>query len=164
MAELPLVIVNMQRGGPSTGLPTKTEQADLLQAIFGRNGEAPLPIVAPGTPGDCFYAAYEACRIAVKLHDPGHPSLGRLPGHGLRALAHSERGRSGELRAVFRLGAEPDRGRRRRFPALYTRREDAGAALGPNPERRVSNTASAGWKKSTKRAMSRTSRRTTSTW
>ncbi len=70
MAELPLVIVNMQRGGPSTGLPTKTEQADLLQAIFGRNGEAPLPIVAPGTPGDCFYAAYEACRIAVKYMTP----------------------------------------------------------------------------------------------
>ena len=70
MAELPLVIVNMQRGGPSTGLPTKTEQADLLQAIFGRNGEAPLPIVAPGTPGDCFYAAFEACRIAVKYMTP----------------------------------------------------------------------------------------------
>ena len=70
MAELPLVIVNMQRGGPSTGLPTKTEQADLLQAVFGRNGEAPLPIIAPGTPGDCFYAAYEACRIAVKYMTP----------------------------------------------------------------------------------------------
>lgn len=70
MAELPLIIVNMQRGGPSTGLPTKTEQADLLQAIFGRNGEAPLPIIAPGTPGDCFYAAFEACRIAVKYMTP----------------------------------------------------------------------------------------------
>ncbi len=70
MAELPLVIVNMQRGGPSTGLPTKTEQADLLQAIFGRNGEAPLPVIAPGTPGDCFYAAFEACRIAVQYMTP----------------------------------------------------------------------------------------------
>ncbi len=70
MAELPMVIVNMQRGGPSTGLPTKTEQADLLQAVFGRNGEAPLPIVAPGTPGDCFFAAFEACRIAVKYMTP----------------------------------------------------------------------------------------------
>src|SRR5690606_12721530 len=70
MTELPLVVVNMQRGGPSTGLPTKTEQSDLLQAFYGRNGEAPLPIVAPSTPGDCFYAAYEACRIALKYMTP----------------------------------------------------------------------------------------------
>jgi 2-oxoglutarate ferredoxin oxidoreductase subunit alpha len=70
MTELPLVIINMQRGGPSTGLPTKTEQADLLQALYGRNGEAPLPIVAPSSPGDCFDAAYEACRIALKYMTP----------------------------------------------------------------------------------------------
>ncbi len=70
MTELPLVVVNMQRGGPSTGLPTKTEQSDLLQAFYGRNGEAPLPIVAASTPGDCFYAAYEACRIALKYMTP----------------------------------------------------------------------------------------------
>lgn len=70
MTELPLVIVNMQRGGPSTGLPTKTEQSDLLQAFYGRNGEAPLPIVAASTPGDSFFAAYEACRIALKYMTP----------------------------------------------------------------------------------------------
>ena len=70
MTELPLVVINMQRGGPSTGLPTKTEQSDLLQAFYGRNGEAPLPIVAASTPGDSFYAAYEACRIAVKYMTP----------------------------------------------------------------------------------------------
>lgn len=70
MTELPLVVVNMQRGGPSTGLPTKTEQSDLLQAFYGRNGEAPLPIVAPSTPGDCFFAAYEACRIALEYMTP----------------------------------------------------------------------------------------------
>jgi len=68
--EIPLVIVNVQRGGPSTGLPTKTEQADLLQAMFGRNSEAPIPIVAASTPGDCFWAAIEACRIAVKYMVP----------------------------------------------------------------------------------------------
>ena len=68
--ELPLVIVDVQRGGPSTGLPTKTEQADLLQAMFGRNGEAPVPIVAPKSPADCFAAAFEACRIAVKYRTP----------------------------------------------------------------------------------------------
>lgn len=68
--ELPLVIVNVQRGGPSTGLPTKTEQSDLMQAMYGRNGDAPIPIIAASTPGDCFITAYEACRIAVKYMTP----------------------------------------------------------------------------------------------
>jgi len=70
MLELPLVIINVQRGGPSTGLPTKTEQADLLQAVYGRNGEAPLPVIAAQTPSDCFAAVYEACRIAVEHSTP----------------------------------------------------------------------------------------------
>jgi 2-oxoglutarate ferredoxin oxidoreductase subunit alpha len=68
--ELPLLILNIQRGGPSTGLPTKTEQADLLQAMYGRNGEAPVPIVAAATPGDCFDAAIEAARIAITFRTP----------------------------------------------------------------------------------------------
>ncbi|WP_079008876.1 2-oxoacid:acceptor oxidoreductase subunit alpha [Streptomyces sp. XY431] len=68
--ELPLLVVDIQRGGPSTGLPTKTEQADLLQAMFGRNGEAPVPIVAPATPAECFDAALEAARIAVTYRIP----------------------------------------------------------------------------------------------
>ena len=68
--ELPLIIVDVQRGGPSTGLPTKTEQADLLQAMFGRNGEAPVPIVAPQSPSDCFNAAIEAARIAITYRTP----------------------------------------------------------------------------------------------
>ncbi len=70
MMELPLLVVDVQRGGPSTGLPTKTEQADLLQAMFGRNGEAPVPIVAPQSPADCFDAAVEATRIAVTYRTP----------------------------------------------------------------------------------------------
>ncbi len=70
MTELPLVVVDMQRGGPSTGLPTKTEQSDLLQALYGRNGEAPLPVLAASTPGDCFDAAYDACRVALKFMTP----------------------------------------------------------------------------------------------
>ncbi|MEZ5094122.1 2-oxoacid:acceptor oxidoreductase subunit alpha [Nocardioides sp.] len=70
MTELPLLVVDVQRGGPSTGLPTKTEQADLLQAMFGRNGEAPVPIVAPRSPGDCFQTALEAARIAVTYRTP----------------------------------------------------------------------------------------------
>jgi 2-oxoglutarate ferredoxin oxidoreductase subunit alpha len=68
--ELPLVICDIQRGGPSTGLPTKTEQSDLLQAVFGRNGEAPVPVVAPQSPGDCFDAALEAARIALTYRTP----------------------------------------------------------------------------------------------
>ncbi len=70
MTELPLLVIDVQRGGPSTGLPTKTEQADLLQAMFGRNGEAPVPVVAPQSPGDCFDAALEAARIAVTYRTP----------------------------------------------------------------------------------------------
>jgi 2-oxoglutarate ferredoxin oxidoreductase subunit alpha len=70
MLELPLVVVDVQRGGPSTGLPTKTEQADLLQAMFGRNGEAPVPIVAPNSPSDCYAAAIEVARLATKYRTP----------------------------------------------------------------------------------------------
>jgi len=70
MTELPLVIIDVQRGGPSTGLPTKTEQADLLQAVYGRNGEAPVPVLAASTPSDCFNMAIEASRIAVKYMTP----------------------------------------------------------------------------------------------
>ena len=70
MSELPVVIINIQRGGPSTGLPTKTEQADLMQAMYGRNGEAPTVVLAPQSPGDCFYMAFEASRIALEYMMP----------------------------------------------------------------------------------------------
>ncbi|WP_214325164.1 2-oxoacid:acceptor oxidoreductase subunit alpha [Nonomuraea sediminis] len=70
MTELPLILVDVQRAGPSTGMPTKTEQTDLLMAMFGRNGESPVPIIAPSTPSDCFDAAIEAARIAVKYRTP----------------------------------------------------------------------------------------------
>jgi 2-oxoglutarate ferredoxin oxidoreductase subunit alpha len=70
MTELPLVIVNVQRGGPSTGLPTKTEQSDLFQAIYGRNGEAPIPVLAAKSPGDTFYCAVEAVKIATRYMVP----------------------------------------------------------------------------------------------
>jgi 2-oxoglutarate/2-oxoacid ferredoxin oxidoreductase subunit alpha len=85
--ELPLVICDIQRGGPSTGLPTKTEQADLLQALFGRNSEAPIPVLAPATPGDCFWIALEASRIAIKYMVPviilsdGYLANGAEPWH-----------------------------------------------------------------------------------
>jgi len=70
MTEIPIVICNIQLGGPSTGLPTKTEQADLLQALFGRNSEAPIPVLAAATPGDCFWMALEASRLALKYMVP----------------------------------------------------------------------------------------------
>jgi len=70
MLEIPLLIVNIQRGGPSTGLPTKTEQSDLLQAYYGRNGECPMPVISASTPSDCFAAVYEAARIAVQHMTP----------------------------------------------------------------------------------------------
>ncbi|RYD59363.1 MAG: 2-oxoacid:acceptor oxidoreductase subunit alpha [Sphingobacteriales bacterium] len=70
MLEIPLLIINIQRGGPSTGLPTKTEQSDLLQAYYGRNGECPMPVISASTPSDCFFAAYEAVRIAVQHMTP----------------------------------------------------------------------------------------------
>ena len=70
MLELPLVIINVQRGGPSTGLPTKTEQSDLMQAVYGRNGEAPIPVIAAASPSDCFTMVYEACRLAIEFMTP----------------------------------------------------------------------------------------------
>src|ERR1700684_1415244 len=85
--ELPLVVCDIQRGGQATGLPTKPEQADLLQALFGRNSEAPIPVIAASTPGDCFWVAVEACRIAVKYMVPvillsdGYLANGAEPWH-----------------------------------------------------------------------------------
>ncbi len=70
MAELPLVVIDVQRGGPSTGLPTKTEQTDLMQALYGRNGESPLCVVAAASPTDCFHMAFEAARIAIEHMTP----------------------------------------------------------------------------------------------
>jgi len=87
MTELPLVIINVQRGGPSTGLPTKTEQSDLLQAVAGRNGDTPIPVIASSSPGDCFMVAYEACQIAIKYMTPvfvlsdGYVANGSEPWH-----------------------------------------------------------------------------------
>ncbi len=70
MLELPMVIINVQRGGPSTGLPTKTEQSDLLQAVYGRNGEAPMPVISASSPSDCFDTIFEACKIAIEHMTP----------------------------------------------------------------------------------------------
>ena len=68
--ELPMIVVDVQRAGPSTGMPTKTEQSDLLMALYGRHGESPLPVLAPSTPGGCFEAAFEAVQIAIRYRTP----------------------------------------------------------------------------------------------
>ena len=93
VTELPLVVVNVQRGGPSTGLPTKTEQSDLFQAVYGRNADTPLPVVASRTAGDCFETAIEAVRLAVEIHDAGYPADRRLPRQFGGAMGNSGRRR-----------------------------------------------------------------------
>ena len=126
MTELPLVVVNSQRGGPSTGLPTKTEQSDLYQAVYGRNADSPLPVISARSPADAFDCAIEACRIATKymtpvilLTDgyianaaepwrvPDMSNYAAVPGHLLRRTAGRRAGASCPMRAAT---ASPARG------------------------------------------------------
>ena len=159
MTELPVVIIDVQRGGPSTGLPTKTEQADLLQVLFGRNGECPVPVIAAASPSDCFAAVIEAFTIAVKYMTPvfflsdGYiangaepwliPDVSKLPEDRRHASDRSERSR----RASCRTSATK-----------------TWSAPGRCPARRAWSTASADWKSRTSPATSTTSRSTTRTW
>ena len=104
--ELPLVIINVQRGGPSTGLPTKTEQSDLLQALYGRHGESPLPVVAANSPSDCFRAAFEAVRIALEYSTPVILLSDGYLANGSEPWKIPDGGRvAGDLRALCRPGA-----------------------------------------------------------
>jgi 2-oxoglutarate ferredoxin oxidoreductase subunit alpha len=107
--ELPLLVIDVQRGGPSTGLPTKTEQADLLQAIFGRHGEAPLPVVAPSTPGDCFYTAIEAVRIALKYRTPVILLSDGYLANGAEPWLIPDAGSLPDLSAVFEFATAPNK-------------------------------------------------------
>ena len=136
--ELPLVICDVQRGGPSTGLPTKTEQADLLQALFGRNSEAPIPVLAPCTPGDCFWIAFEAVRIAIKYMVPVI--------FFLTAISRTARNRGTFHRLPiypkFPFISKPIPWIFSRTAATRKRSRDPGRF----PARRVSNIASAAWK------------------
>ena len=131
MTELPLVICDIQRAGPSTGMPTKTEQADLLQVMYGRNGEAPVPVLAAQTPSDCFDTAIEAIRIAVKYRTPvfllsdGYIANGAEPWEvpDLSAIPPIDPG--------FATEPNGDRqGRQRRLPAVPARPGDPGPAVG----------------------------------
>ncbi len=158
MLEVPLVIIDVQRGGPSTGLPTKTEQSDLLQAMNGRNGEAPVPVIAAQSPADCFDAALEAARIAITYRTPvillsdGYLANGSEP-WSLPDVASLPR-----IEPDFAT-ADPD------APSCRTtaiRRPWPGR--GPRRASPDSSTASAGWRRPTARATSRTTRPTTTTW
>ena len=155
--ELPLVICDIQRGGPSTGLPTKTEQADLLQALFGRNSEAPIPVLAPATPGDCFWIALEASRIAIKYMVPviilsdGYLANGAEPWRDSFTRSNCRKFPCTSRRipsTSARIAAIP---RRSRVPGRF-------------PARRGSSTASAASKNRTSPATSTTSRSTTNAW
>ena len=131
MTELPLIVINVQRGGPSTGLPTKTEQADLLQAMFGRNGECPMPVIAARSPADCFDVAQEAWRIAARFMTPVMILSDGYIANGSRAVADSRRRRAAADRGQ---ASRPADQRRRPVPALRARRA-AGPPVGHCPAR-----------------------------
>jgi 2-oxoglutarate/2-oxoacid ferredoxin oxidoreductase subunit alpha len=111
MTELPLLVVDVQRGGPSTGLPTKTEQADLLQAVFGRNGEAPVPVVAPSSPADAFDAAVDAARIALTYRTPVLLLSDGAIANGSEPWRVPEEDDLPDLRVEFATGPNTDDGR-----------------------------------------------------
>ena len=137
--ELPMVIVDVQRAGPSTGMPTKTEQSDLLMAMYGRHGESPLPVIAPSTPGGCFDAAFEAVQIAIRYRTP----VILLSDTFLASSSEPWRMPDGRRPARDRPRLRGARDRRRRgVPALRARRApraavgDPGHARAPAPDRR----------------------------
>ena len=123
MVELPLVVVNVQRAGPSTGMPTKTEQSDLLQAMYGRNGDAPLPIVAPATPSECFDYAIEAWRLALKYMTPVVYLSDAFLATGSEPWRIPEPADLPDIEV-------PNSHRRRRLPALRPRPGHAGTTVG----------------------------------
>lgn len=104
MLEIPLVIVNIQRGGPSTGLPTKTEQSDLMQAYYGRNGECPMPVIASSTPSDCFEVAFEAVRIATEHMTPVILLSDGYIANGAEPWRFPAAGNLAEIRVKFKEG------------------------------------------------------------
>ena len=155
MVELPLVVIDVQRAGPSTGMPTKVEQSDLLQVLYGRNGESPIPVVAPATPGECFTLAIEAARIALKYMTPVVYLSDAFVANGAEPWqVPVARGAAGHL------GPERD-GQRAPVPPVLARPRDAGPAVGRARARRASSTASAASRRPTASATSATTPRTT---
>ena len=159
MTELPMLIINVQRGGPSTGLPTKTEQADLFQAMFGRNGECPMPVIAARSPADCFDVAQEAWRIAVRYMTPVMLLTDGYIANG------SEPWRIPDARDAAEDRDHASRVRRRTATRSCPTRATSGSpAPGPSPARPAWSTASAASRSRTSPATSATTRPTTSTW
>ena len=128
--ELPLILVDVQRGGPSTGLPTKTEQADLLLAMYGRHGEAPLPIVAAQSPSHCFDAAFEGVRLALKYRTPVIVLTDGYNANGSEPWRFPDVDELPDISVPFTTEPNHQRGRHHRVLALRPRRDDAGAAVG----------------------------------
>jgi 2-oxoglutarate ferredoxin oxidoreductase subunit alpha len=133
MLEIPLLIIDVQRGGPSTGLPTKTEQSDLMQAYYGRNGECPMPIVSASTPADCFDAVYEAVRIAVQHMTPVIFLSDGYIANGAEPWKFPTSDQLPEIHVKFKteLGHHEDK------LQPYLRDEKLGAALGNTGNKRV---------------------------
>ena len=159
--ELPLVVCDIQRAGPSTGMPTKTEQADLLMALYGRNGESPLVVIAPSTPGDCFNTAIEATRLAIKYRTPVIILSDGYLANGSEPWRIPELAELPDLKAEFSFApAKVQRGwqrqwrgrRSRALPAVQARPADAGQAVGDPRHGRASSTGSAGSRRPTGRA------------
>ena len=151
MTELPLLVIDVQRGGPSTGLPTKTEQADLLQALYGRNGESPVAVLAPRSPSDCFEIAVE--RIAVTYHTPVIILSDGAIANGSGAVAIPDISGYAPIEHTFAKADEPFQ--------PYARDPETLARQFAIPGTRVWSTASAAWRRPTARATSPMSRRTT---
>jgi 2-oxoglutarate ferredoxin oxidoreductase subunit alpha len=142
MTELPVVIVDVQRAGPSTGMPTKTEQGDLLQALYGRNGESPMPVLAPATPAECFDLAFEAARIALKYMTPVTYLSDAFLATG------AEPWRVPEVDSSLDRGPERDRPHVPPTPAIPRRSPGCGRSLA----RRASSTGSAASRRRTSSA------------
>lgn len=162
--ELPLLVVDIQRGGPSTGLPTKTEQADLLQAMFGRNGEAPVPIVAPRTPADCFDAALEAARIALTYRTPVFLLSDGYLANGSEPWRIPEVADLPDLKVKFATGANHTLSDGTEVFWPYKRDPETLARPWAIPGTPASNTASAASRSRTAPATSPTTRPTTTSW
>ena len=160
--ELPLVIVDVQRAGPSTGMPTKTEQADLLMALYGRHGEAPVAVIAPRSPSDCFYAALEAARIALTYRTPVILLSDGYVANGSEPWLLPDVNELPDLSVEFATAPNSPDGTH--VPAVPARSGDDGPAVGDPRHARAWSTASVVWRRPTSPATSPTTRRTTTSW
>ena len=158
--ELPLVVLDVQRGGPATGLPTKSEQTDLLQVLFGRNGESPMPVLAATSPTDCFECAYMASKIALEHMTPVVLLTDAFVANGSAAWKLPK---LADYPAIVPPYVRPEmQGSWTPYQRDATSaRKRPAAAIGPSPEQRASPTSSADWRKTTRQAPSLPTLRTT---